>query len=172
MCHADVDFIFKLGESSEGKKRGEVCPLQVCTPSLSLHPMLIILYRKYYSITSAMTTLHRHILREAATHCSTYHEMCEKNNIPLVILCPKEDGGGSVQSDLSSFVVKTTQVAPWCREGRLSHICKWIVLDNQVCTSLYIMLYILIYIYSVILCHREGVIQGATQLSVPVLHPS
>ena len=145
-------------------------PLQVCTPSLSLHPVRIILYRKFYSITSAMTTLHRHIRREAATHYSTYCEMCEKNNIPPVILCPEEDGGGSVQSDLSSFVVKTTWVAPWCREGLLSHICKWIVLDNQVRTS--IMSYILIYIYSGILCCQEGVIQGAAQLSVPVLHPS
>ena len=148
--------------------------LTVCTPSLSLHPVLIILYRKFYSITSTMTTLCRHIRCEAATHYSTYREMCEKNNIPPVILCLKEDGGGSVQSDLSSFVVKTTQVAPWCREGLLSHICEWIVLDNQVHTSLYIMSYwyILIHIYSVILCRREGVIQGAAQLSVPVLHPS
>ena len=97
--------------------------------------------------------------------------MCEKNNIPPVILCPEEDGGGSVQSDLSSFVVKSTQVAPWCREGLLLHICEWIVLDNQVRTSLYIMSYTLIYIYSVILCRREGVIQGTAQLSAPVLHP-
>ena len=130
MCHADVNSIFRRGVSSEGKNRGEVCPLQVCTPSLSLHPMLIILYRKFYSITSTTTTLRRHIRREAAMHYSTYREMCEKNNIPPVILCPEEDGGGSVQSDLSSFVVKTTRVAPWCREGLLSHICKWIVLDN------------------------------------------
>ena len=105
-------------------------------------------------------------------HYSTYRETCEKNNIPPVVLCPEEDGGGSVQSDLSSFVVKTTQVAPWCREGLLSHLCEWIVLDNQVRTSLYIMSYILIYIYSVILCRREGVIQGAAPLSGPVLHPS
>ena len=98
--------------------------------------------------------------------------MCEKNNILPVILGPEEDGGGSVQSDLSSFVVKTTQVALWCQEGLLLHICEWIVLDNQVHTSLYIMSYILIYIYSVILCCREGVIQGAAQLSGPVLHPS
>ena len=89
-------------------------------------------------------------------HYSTYPEMCERNNIPLVILCPEEDGGGSVQSDLSSFVVKTTWVAPWGREGLLLHICEWIVLDNQVRTSLYIMSYILIYIYSVILCCQEG----------------
>ena len=141
-------------------------------PIPSLHPVLIILYRKFYSITSATTTLHRHIRHEAATHYSTYHEMCEKNNILPVILCPEEDGGGSVQSNLSSFVVKTTWVAPWCQEGLLSHICEWIVLDNQVRTSLYIMSYILIYIYSVILCHREGVIQGAAPLSGPVLHPS
>ena len=155
MRRADVDSIFRWGVSSEGKK-GVRCILCKYVPHP--FPVLIILYRKFYSITSAMTTLRRRIQCEAATHYSTYHEMCEKNNILPVILCPEEDGGGSVQSDLSSFVVKTTWVAPWCWEGLLLHICKWIVLDNQVCTSLYIMSYILIYIYSVILCHWEGVI--------------
>ena len=58
-------------------------------------------------------------------HYSTYCEMCEKNNILPVILCPEEDGGGSVQSNLSSFVVETTQVAPWCQDSMVVGTCAW-----------------------------------------------
>jgi len=70
--------------------------------------------------------------------------MCEKKNVLAVAKSPDVDGG-SVQSHLSSFVVKTTWVAPWNQEGLLSHLCEWIVLDDQVHISLYVMLYILIY---------------------------
>ena len=62
--------------------------------------------------------------------------MCEKNNVPAVAKSPemKETDNMSVQSDLSSYVVRSTSAPPFQREGLLSYICEWIVLDNQVRT--------------------------------------
>jgi hypothetical protein len=59
--------------------------------------------------------------------------MCEKHNIPAVIKSPDVKSGDScsVQSDIGSFLVTTPQLPPWNREGLLSHVCEWVVLDNQ-----------------------------------------
>jgi len=118
--------------------------------------MLIMLYRNnsklakgigLYRSTNATSTLCAHITHEGHEHYRDYPEMCEKNNIKAVAKSPevKEGDSCSVQSDISSFMIKTPQVHPWDWEGLLSHLCKWIVLNNQVCSSLYIMSCILIY---------------------------
>ena len=89
-----------------------------------------------------------------------YRYYCEKNNILLVIPCPKEDGG-SVQSDLSSSVVKTTWVVPWCWKD-FPHIfasgLSLMIRSILLCISCHTYSYI----YSVFLCHWEGVIQGVS----------
>ncbi len=118
--------------------------------------MLIMLHRKnpklvkgvgFYKSTNATSTLRGHITREGGEHYKYYCEMCKKNNILAIVKSPdvKEGDSGSVQSNISSFVVKTAWLPLWNWEGLLSHLCEWIVLDDQVRTLLYIMLCILIY---------------------------
>jgi hypothetical protein len=108
-----------------------------------------VLYRKnsklaygagFYKSSNATTTLRAHITREGGEHYKYYREMCEKNDIPAVAKSPdmKEGESLSVQSDISSFIVKTSPVPTWNREGLLSHLCEWIILDDQVHSSLVI----------------------------------
>lgn len=118
-------------------------------------PIPITLYRKnrklppgagFYKSSNSTSTLRAHFTREGGEHYKYYREICEKNNVPAVAKSPdaKEGDNCSVQSDISSFVVLNSPVPPWHREGLLSHLCEWIVLDNQVRISLYIISYILI----------------------------
>jgi hypothetical protein len=60
--------------------------------------------------------------------------MCEKHNIPAIAKSPnvKDGDNCSVQSEISSYAVTMPQAHAWNREGLLSHLCEWIVLDNQV----------------------------------------
>jgi hypothetical protein len=115
--------------------------------------MLIMLYRKnrnlphgsgFYQSSNATSTLRAHITREGREHYRYYREMCEKNNIPAVAKSPdvKEGDNHSVQSNISSFLA--SPAPPWHREGLLSHLCEWIVLDDQVRISLSIISYMLI----------------------------
>jgi len=112
---------------------------------LSLQHVLISLYRSdrslpagagFYRASNSTSTLRAHFTREGGEHYRFYREMCEKNNVPAVAKSPemKETDNMSVQSDLSSYVVRSTSAPPFQREGLLSYICEWIVLDNQVCT--------------------------------------
>jgi hypothetical protein len=71
--------------------------------------------------------------------------MCEKHNVPAVAKSPDPGDGEicSVQSEISSYVVTMPPVPAWNREGLLSHLCEWIVLDNQVHYNLLTYNYIL-----------------------------
>jgi hypothetical protein len=73
--------------------------------------------------------------------------MCKKNNIPAVAKSPdvKEGNTSSMQSNISSFMTSPALVPVWHWEGLLSHLCEWIVLDNQVHISSSIVSYLLIY---------------------------
>jgi hypothetical protein len=95
----------------------------------------------FYKHTNATTTLCVHIKRKGGEHYKYYCEMCKKNKITAIVQSPenvKEGDSGSIQSDLSSFLVKTLQVT-WHQEGLLSHLCEWVVLDNQACIFFYIL---------------------------------
>ncbi|KAF8462677.1 hypothetical protein DFH94DRAFT_686857 [Russula ochroleuca] len=69
-------------------------------------------------------------------HYKYYCEECEKNNITAVAKSPDMKEGDSLsnhsrQSDVSSFMVKQSPVPAWHREGLISHLCEWIILDDQ-----------------------------------------
>jgi len=113
--------------------------------------MLIVLYRKnrdlpagsgFYKSSNSTSTLRAHFTREGGDHYKYYREICEKNNVMAIAKSPdpaKEGDTLSVQSNISSFLVPSSTVREWHRDGLLSHICQWIILDNQVRVSLYIM---------------------------------
>jgi hypothetical protein len=149
----------------------------------SFQPVLITLYRKdrslphgagFYRSSNSTSTLHAHFTREGGEHYKYYREVCKRNNVPAVAKSPnvKEGNSISTQSDLSSFVIRTSSAPPFQCEGLLSYLCEWIALDNQVCTYLSFIPYPLITRFSVILRHREGVVQGAAQLPAPIHGPS
>jgi len=107
-----------------------------------------MLYRKdchlapivgFYKLSNSTLTLHAHFTCSGSAHYRYYREMCEKHNIPVVTKCPdlKEGDNGSAQSDISSFVVWSAIMPPWDCEGLILHLCKWIVLDNQVRITVY-----------------------------------
>jgi hypothetical protein len=124
-------------------------PLQ-SNPSLQLLPLLVhpIVSNSYVASPRCRSTHLSHPIYlprlspgsdatcEGGEHYRFYREMCEKNNVPAVAKSPemKETDNMSMQSDLSSYVVQSTSAPPFQREGLLSYICEWIVLDNQVRT--------------------------------------
>ena len=122
-----------------------VCCLQVRTLLFwSLHTYLTVVYRKnknlahgvgFYRKSCATSTLRAHISREGGAHYQHYRQMCEKYNVPAVLKSPtikRGDSGSNVQSEISSFLHTPPPIPTWSREGLLSHVCKWIVLDDQV----------------------------------------
>jgi hypothetical protein len=93
----------------------------------------------FYRNTCATSTLRTHLSQEGGTHYQYYHEMCEKHNILVVLKSPdlKKSAAASTQSDISLFLNVVSPLVTWSREGLLSHICEWVVLDDQVRVSLY-----------------------------------
>lgn len=121
--------------------------------------ILIMLYRKnptlpygtgFYKASNSTSTLRAHIGR-TIEHYNFYREACEHNNIPAVAKRPEAKDGDSVsmQSNISSFL--SAPAPPWHREGLISHLCEWIVLDDQVRLSLSMISHMLILV-SVVLC--------------------
>jgi len=117
-----------------------------------------MLYRKnpklphglgFYKASNATTTLHAHFTCAGGEHYKYYREICKKNNVPAVAKSPdmKDGNSCSVQSDISSFVVMTPLVLPWHREGLILHVCKWIVLNNQVRPFPYTITYLVLIFY-------------------------
>jgi hypothetical protein len=130
-------YVLKVAKSSKGGGASSASTYLISFPQC----ILIMLYRRnrklahgvgFYKGTNSTSTLRAHFTREAGEHYKYYREMCEKNNIPAVAKSPEVKGGDSVslQSNISSFL--TSAAPPWHREGLLSHICEWIVLDDQV----------------------------------------
>ena len=122
---------------------------------------------------NATSTLRGHITREGGEHYRYYREMCEKHNIPAIAKSPDVnggDGGGgsSRQSDIGSFTVVNPKTAAWSKEGLISHLCEWIVLDDQV--KYYILLHtinLLTHHFLVIFSCRETIVQDHSPLSAP-----
>ena len=117
-----------------------------------------MLYRKnpklphgsgFYKASNAMTTLRAHFTCAGGEHYKYYREICKKNNVLAVAKSPdvKDGNSCSVQSDISSFVITTPPVLPWHWEGLILHVCKWIVLDNQVRPFPYTITYLVLIFY-------------------------
>jgi hypothetical protein len=137
-------------EVANCSRGGGVSSASTCLISF-LQCMLIMLYRKnhdlpagsgFYKSSNSTSTLHAHFTREGGDHYKHYCEICEKNNVTAIAKSPNPAKDGdtlSVQSNISSFLVASSQVREWHRDGLLLHICQWIILDDQVRVSLYIM---------------------------------
>jgi hypothetical protein len=126
----------------------------------------------FYRITNTTSTLRAHITHEGGEHYKYYCEQCEKNNITVVVKSPDMKEGNSSsnhsrQSNVSSFMVKQSPVPAWHQKGLISHLCEWIILDDQVCILCIIAHPMYLIKVSAILCCREELIQGPPLLSVP-----
>lgn len=144
---ADLDLVFKPGRCLRGGEMLEGWWCVVCRYvriySNFRFTHLTTVYRKdkhlahgvgFYKSTCATSTLRAHLSREGGAHYKYYREMCEKHDVPAVLKSPDLKKGGTIsaQSDISSFLHIVPPAVAWSKEGLLSYICEWVVLDDQV----------------------------------------